>query len=448
MKKGAQGDGSFVSSSTTQKNRPPVLPLALKILDVECAYGATKVLNGVTFSIGQGDFVGIIGPNGSGKSTLLRCISRVLKPTRGAVMLEGQDLYSMAPRNVARQMAIVPQETAVNYSFTVEEIIMMGRSPHLRRFQTEGEKDFAIVRRAMELTNTQDLAGRPVTALSGGERQRVIIAKALAQEPEIILLDEPTSHLDINHQIEILGLLKRLNKENGVTVVSVFHDLNLAAEYCQRLILMQGGRVFDLGRPETVLTAANIKEVYGAGVLIRKNPATGRPAVMLLAHDSAGVPGKGKVHVVCGGGAGAAMLGLLVNCGYEVTAGVLNAGDIDWEAGKLLQLEMVVDPPFSTISEDSHVKNLELIEKAEACVMASIPFGHGNLNNLEAASLARDWGKPVLLVEEQTIGARDFTDGQATLKYNELKEKGAVVVKDVDEVPGVLPGLLGQDVPV
>jgi len=410
------------------------VPLVLKILDIECSYGTTKVLNGVTFSIEQGDFAGIIGPNGSGKSTLLRCISRVLKPARGAILLEEQNLYSLPPRNVARKMAVVPQETAVNYSFTVEEIVMMGRSPHLGRFQAEGEKDFATVRRAMELTNTQDLADRLITALSGGERQRVIIAKALAQEPEIILLDEPTSHLDINHQMEILELLKRLNKENGVTVVTVFHDLNLAAQYCRRLILMQGGRVFDLGRPEEILTAANIKKVYGANVLIRKNPATGRPTVMLLAHDAPDITGKGRVHVICGGGAGAAMLGLLANQGYEVTAGVLNAGDIDWEAGKLLQLKMVEDTPFSTISENSHRRNLELIKKADACVMVNIPFGHGNLKNLEAASLARDWGKPVLLVEEQEIGERDFTGGRATLAYNKLKEKGAIVLKDTNEI--------------
>ncbi len=410
------------------------MSLVLNILDIECSYGAAKVLNGVTFSIEQGDFAGIIGPNGSGKSTLLRCVSRVLKPARGAVMLEEQNLYSLSPRSVAQKMAIVPQETAVNYSFTVEEIIMMGRSPHLGRFQAEGEKDFATVRRAMMLTNTQNLAGRLINALSGGERQRVIIARALAQEPEIILLDEPTSHLDINHQMEILELLKRLNKESGVTVVTVFHDLNLAAQYCQRLVLMQGGQVFALGRPEDVLTAANIKEVYGANVLIRKNPATGRPIVMLLAHDNPDNFFKGRVHVICGGGAGAAALGLLVNHGYEVTAGVLNTGDIDWEAGKLLQVRMVEDAPFSTISESSHKRNLELIKKANACVMVSIPFGHGNLKNLEAASLARDWGKPVLLVEEQEIGKRDFTGGRATLDYIKLKEKGAVVLKDINGI--------------
>ncbi len=416
----------------------------LKVLDVECSYGATKVLNGLTFSIERGSFTGIIGPNGSGKSTLLRCISRVLKPARGAVLLDEQNLYSLGSRDVARRMAVVPQETAVNFSFTVEEVVMMGRSPHLNRFQREGEKDIEITVRAMEMTNTGHLADRLITAISGGERQRVIIAKALAQEPEIILLDEPTSHLDINHQVEILSLLQRLNKEKRLTIVSVFHDLNLAAQYCDGLILMQKGRVFTMGKPEDVLTAGNIKDVYGANVLIRKHPVTGRPAVLLMARDSRDICNKGKVHVICGGGAGEAILELLVNHGYQVTTGVLNAGDIDWERARSLGLMLAEEAPFCSISDRSHRENLELIKSADVCILVNIPFGRGNLKNLEAVSLALDWGKPVLLVEEQGIDVRDFTGGRATRIYNELKGKCAVVLREEDEVLDVLFRLLAS----
>lgn len=418
------------------------MAVVLKIQNVECAYGATRVLDGITFSIERGSFTGIIGPNGSGKSTLLRCISRVLKPARGAVLLDERNLYSLGSREVARQMAVVPQETAVNFSFTVEEVVMMGRSPHLDRFESEGERDFEVAARVMELTDTRILANRPVTAISGGERQRVIIARALAQEPEIILLDEPTSHLDINHQLEILNLLQRLNQEKKLTIISVFHDLNLAAQYCHTLILMQKGQVFALGTPEEVLTAHNIKDIYGTNVLIRKHPVTGRPAVMLLARGRRSAAAKGRVHVLCGGGAGSAILGLLANHGYELTAGVLNAGDIDWEVARFLELKVTEEAPFCSISKHNHEENLKLIQSADACVMASIPFGRGNLKNLEAAVYAREWGKPVILLEEQRIEERDFTDGQAVRIYNELKEKGAFVLKEGIDVLDVLPGLL------
>lgn len=423
------------------------MPVSLKILDLACSYGANKVLDGLTFAFARGSFTGIIGPNGSGKSTLLRTLSRVLKPTSGAVLLNEQDLYELNAREVARKMSVVPQETAVNFTFTVEEIVMMGRSPHLGRFQAESEKDYALVHRVMDLTNTRHLAGRPITEISGGERQRVIVAKALAQEPEIILLDEPTSHLDINHQVEILNLLRRLNQEEHVTVVVVFHDLNLASQYCDSLLLMQNGRIYIMGKPDEVLTVDNIREVYGTSVLIRKHPVTGRPAVMLLARGLPGDSMQGKrVHVVCGGGAGASLLEQLANRGYIVTAGVLNTGDLDWETARSLELGMAEEDPFSSITERSHKENLELIKNADACVMAGIPFGSGNMKNLEAVLHALAWSKPVLLIEEQKIEERDYTGGQAMLLYNELKNKGAVVSRDAAAVLETLP-LLMQKAP-
>jgi iron complex transport system ATP-binding protein len=406
------------------------MPVVLKIDEIECSYGAVKVLTGLTFSIDGGSFTGIIGPNGSGKSTLLKSLSRVLKPVKGAVLLDEENLYSLDTREVAKRMAVVPQETAVNFSFKVKEVVIMGRSPHLGLFQSEGREDFEVARQAMELTNTYHLADRLITAISGGERQRVIIAKALTQEPKIILLDEPTSHLDINHQIEILNLLKRLNRENNLTIIAVFHDLNLAAQYCDNLVLMKSGSIFTLGEPEAVLTTDNIKEVYGASVLIRKHPVTGHPSIILLAQDSQGISKKGRVHVVCGGGAGAAVLGLLAGNGYDVSAGVLNSGDIDWETARFLDIKVAEEIPFLPISERSHNENINLINEAAACILVNIPYGRGNLKNLEAVSLALEQSKPVLIIEEQDIEERDFTGGKAVLLYNAIKEKGAVVLHD------------------
>ncbi|MBP7332444.1 MAG: putative siderophore transport system ATP-binding protein YusV [Firmicutes bacterium ADurb.Bin373] len=406
------------------------MAVTLKINDIECSYGAVKVLNGLTFSISSGSFTGIIGPNGSGKSTLLKSLSRVLKPVKGTVLLNEKDLYRMGPQEVAKKMAVVPQETAVNFSFTVKDIVIMGRSPHLGRFQNEGEKDFAAARQAMALTGTLHLADRLITAVSGGERQRVIIARALTQEPEIILLDEPTSHLDINHQVEILSLLQRLNRENNLTIISVFHDLNLAAQYCDSLILMKKGAVFTVGEPAAVLTSGNIKEVYGASVLVRKHPVTGRPSIILLGRDSQIGSKGGRIHVVCGGGAGAPILGLLAGQGYELSAGVLNAGDVDWETARFLDIRMAEEIPFLPVSEQSHQENIKLLTEADVCILVNIPFGRGNLKNLEAVSLALEQSKPVLIIEGQDIKERDFTDGKAEVLYNGLKEKGALVLRD------------------
>jgi len=184
--------------------------VSLNINGVECRYGSTKILEDVNISVKEGDLVGILGPNGSGKSTLLKSISRTLKPHKGAILLNEKDIYSLKSIDVAKQMAVVPQDNTISFTFTALEVVLMGRSPHLSRFQMETDKDMAIARKVMELTNTWNLASRPINELSGGERQRVIIARALAQEPKVLLLDEPLTFLDIINQLEIMDLVKSL----------------------------------------------------------------------------------------------------------------------------------------------------------------------------------------------------------------------------------------------
>ncbi|MDO8682269.1 MAG: heme ABC transporter ATP-binding protein [Armatimonadota bacterium] len=252
----------------------------LKVNDVEVSYGDTKVVRGVTFEIGKGDFVAVVGPNGSGKTTLLRAMSRALKPSKGAVYLDEREIFHFHGRTLAQQMAVVPQDSEAAFEFTALEIVLMGRSPHLGRFALEGAHDLEIAREAMSKTRTLYLAERPVTTLSGGERQRVIIARALAQQPEIILLDEPTSHLDINFQVEILEMIHRLAREKQIAALAVLHDLNLAAQYCDRMILLKDGLIHSMGEPEEVLTPDNIREVYGVEVWIQKHPVSAKPYVI------------------------------------------------------------------------------------------------------------------------------------------------------------------------
>jgi iron complex transport system ATP-binding protein len=263
------------------------MSILLKAKNIFGGYDQETVIKDVSLEIKKGDFLGIIGPNGSGKSTLLKLMSRVLTPQKGVVLFEEKDVLRMNLREFCRKVAFVQQDTLINFSFSVWEIVLMGRIPHLKKLQFETKKDWAIAQNALGLLDALGLKEKAIDELSAGERQRVIIARALTQEPILLFLDEPTSHLDIGHQIQILDLLKKLNRQQNLTVVMVIHDLNLASEYCQRLILLDRGRVFIEGTPEEVLTYQNIEEVYKTVVVVDRSRISSKPYVFL-------VPGENK----------------------------------------------------------------------------------------------------------------------------------------------------------
>jgi iron complex transport system ATP-binding protein len=382
--------------------------------------------------------VGVLGPNGSGKTTLIKSISRILKPHRGAILLDGADIYSLKEVEVARQMAVVPQDSSIGFSFTALDVVLMGRNPHMTRFQMESAKDVAIARKAMQLTNTWHLAERPINELSGGERQRVIIARALAQEPKVLLLDEPMTHLDINNQLEIMDLVKELCVEGGLMVLAVFHDLNLAARYCTSAILLKNGRIFSAGSLDVVLTSENIKNVFRVDAIVQKHLVTNSLYVIPLSPPKSPSPPKCAVHVICGAGTGTALMKILLDEGYSVTAGVLNVLDTDFETAQLLKIPVTTEAPFSPITEKTHKANLEMISKASMLVLTSVPFGYGNLQNLEAAKEALTRGVPTFVVEEMPIESRDFTQGTAAKSFLELKNMGATSVKNLNELLALL----------
>jgi len=244
------------------------------------------VLSNINFDVIRGEILGIVGPNGSGKSTMLKLLSGVLKPVEGEILLLGRPLTELKHKAISRIIGVVPQNTVVGFPFTAQEIVLMGRAPHLSMFQMESQKDYKMVEQAMQYTNSLEFADRKINELSGGERQRVIIARALAQEPKIILLDEPTAHLDLKYQVEIFDLVRQLNQESQMTVVVVSHDLNLAGGYCDRLILLKNGEVYEIGSPKKILTEENIKAVYDAEVLVSPNPLTGSPHITLVSKFS------------------------------------------------------------------------------------------------------------------------------------------------------------------
>jgi iron complex transport system ATP-binding protein len=256
------------------------MPL-LRVDKVSFRYGEQWVLRGIDFDVAKGDFLGVIGPNGSGKTTLLRVIDGILAPQEGAVSLEGTEIGKLRREDLARSVAVVPQYSALAFPFSVEEVVLMGRAPHLGRWRFEGDEDHRIAHEAMEMTDTLGLAARDMESLSGGERQRVLIARALAQEPRLMLLDEPTAFLDIRHQVDFFDRIRSLNRDRGLTVIAVTHDINLAAHYCDRIILLKNGRIEAAGPVGAVITEEHIRETYGTEVLVDRHPRTGSPRITL-----------------------------------------------------------------------------------------------------------------------------------------------------------------------
>jgi iron complex transport system ATP-binding protein len=239
-------------------------------------------LDQVSVTVERGSLTGLLGPNGCGKTTLLNLLSGVLQPDHGVVLLNGASLTGRSRRDIARHLAVVPQETHPAFDYTVMEMVLMGRHPHLGVFELEGPSDIALARDAMAATGTEHLAGRAYMTLSGGEKQRVIIASALTQSPDVLLLDEPTASLDLGYQLEMASLLRRLNRERSVTMVLATHDLNLAASLCDRLILMRDGRVVAQGPTRDVLTASSIRRIYDVEADVTFHGAAGHVTVTPL----------------------------------------------------------------------------------------------------------------------------------------------------------------------
>ncbi len=240
-------------------------------------YNGKDILNSIDLKIEKGTFNGIVGPNGAGKTTLLKLLLKLLPCERGRIYIQTEDIVNFSRKELARKMSYVPQTPNMNLGFSVEQIVSMGRNPHLGVFEQESDSDRTIIRQVMEETQIYHLRENDISRISGGELQRVIIARALAQEPDILALDEPTSHLDINHQIRILSLIRSLSTKKEITVIAILHDFNHALEYCDNLFLMNDGKIESYGNPEEVITPGVMKKIYDLEVKIEQNPFTGKP---------------------------------------------------------------------------------------------------------------------------------------------------------------------------
>ena len=403
------------------------------------SYGRSvlPILRDIQMEVRPGALLGVIGPNGSGKSTLVRALSRVLRPVHGAALLDGRDLYAqVTARQSAQAIGVVPQSASAALEFTVRDLVAMGRGPHLppNPFSSLTAEDNAIVDTALRDAGVADMSARAVPSLSGGEWQRVLLARALAQQPDILLLDEPTAHLDIRHQTQTLALARTLAHAHGKAVLAVLHDLNLAAEYCDLLLLIHQGRVAAQGTPADVLTEARIAEVYEERVWVRRHPLTRRPQVLTvprLKPPPQGAAAK-TVHLLCGAGTGAGLMALLQNHHYSVTCGVLSATDMDAEAADWLGIACAREAPFTPPSAATLARAAQLAQAADILVLMDVPIGPDNLSHITTALEARHRGVPVYCLQPpgMEFATRDFTQGVALHAWDELLQSGMICVPD------------------
>ena len=361
----------------------------VSVRDLEFAYDERPVLRGVSFDIEPGDFVGVVGPNGCGKSTLLDLIEGILKPAAGDVLVRSKPVGRYRRREIACEVALVPQTFTLDFELPVRQVVEMGAYCRGKGADPSGDADEALARLGIA-----DLADRPFPELSGGEKQMVVLAQALVQQAPILLLDEPAASLDVSHQLRLFDLLQELNRD-GLTVICVLHDLNMALHYFDKLLVLSDGGVAAWGPTSEVVRPETLEAVYGVRAYLHHH--AGR--TFLTFSPRPRTQRKGRVHLVCGGGTGSSLMRELVDGGYEVTAGVVNALDSDEVTGRELGLQMAIEAPFSPIGDAAHAENLALMRAADLVFMTAVPFGHGNARNIDAAREALAGGTPVWAAE-------------------------------------------------
>jgi iron complex transport system ATP-binding protein len=418
---------------------------ALAFEHVSYAYSGVDVVRHIALAVGSGEMVGLLGSNGAGKTTLLRLASGVLRPRTGRVCVAGRQVDQLSPREVARAVAVVPQEFSVPFAYTVRQLVELGRTPYLGVLGVARRDDDAAVEGALRDTDLTSLADRVFNQLSGGERQRVLVALALAQSSSLLLLDEPTAHLDVRHQVEVMDLLTRLNRERGLTIVAALHDLNLAARYFPRLVLLQQNILAD-GPPSAVLDRELLARVYQAtiniGILrgerhlsILPEPHVRREGVS--PGDAGAAP---TVLVLAGGGSGELVMRALADADVPFAVAPLAAGDSDEALARQLAAQWTSEPPFAPVSDAAVAAMRAQLRTIHRVVICPAPFGSGNLPLLQACRDAAAEGLSALIFEPgatsadlpaaalEQVARRDATGGIAVALYRELLDRGATVV--------------------
>ena len=391
------------------------------LTDVTVRLGDVTALEAVSIQVEAGCLLGLIGPNGAGKTTLLRTITAAVTPDTGSVLVDGESVHSLSSRAVSRLVAVVPQEPAMSFAFDVREIVAMGRTPYASRFGGGDRTDAASVEAAMERTDVAAFADRPITDVSGGERQRILLARAVAQDTPVLLLDEPTASLDINHQIRTFELVRELVTD-GRTVIAAIHDLGLAARYCDELAVLNEGAIVQRGTPETVLTPRTIEDVFDAAAIVTTNPVTGTPAVTAMREPLA--QSSGCVHLVGIGETAVQVLYRLRAAGFAVTVGPVPAGSTIDQTARRLEC-----PVVARSSLGSSDMQPVLARMAEASVTVLVSGGW----------LRDKCDLPALCASIDSLVVVDENPGPAL--GADIDGDRPIVATDPTDVPGAVAGI-------
>jgi iron complex transport system ATP-binding protein len=423
----------------------------LVVASVSVRYRDTLAVRSVSLTVPPGEVLALAGPNGSGKSTLLRAIVGLEPLAGGSVHLAGRPLSDLSLRERARSVAWMPQEESPGDNVPLLDYVRYGRFPYVPPLARERPPDERAVAAALVDADVSEFAARGVLELSGGERQRARLARVLAQETPVLLLDEATAHLDVSHQLDLLDRIRKIARRDGRAVVVALHDLNLAARFADRVAVLSHGQLVAEGVPSAILSPELLARVWGVVAEVRRDSATGLPYLiprLPLGPGPSAVrpPRRPRVHVVAGGGAGVPFLRRLVDEGFEVTAGALPLFDSDTEAAEQLGIPVAVEVPFAPLGPEARERNRVLLAAAEAIVVAPFPVGPSNLANLE------DLGEfvprtPTFLVDPAPGTSLEFAGGRATEARERLAGAGAVRVSGVEALLEALSTRFGPTGP-
>ena len=428
-------------------NEGPDLAPAVRVEHLTVRFGARVALHDVDLTVRAGEFVALAGPNGSGKTTLLRVLLGFLDPDAGSASLFGTPVAHLSVRERARRVAWVPQEELVRDDIPIFDYVLYGRYSRLEPFGGESDADRVLAMQILTDVGLADRAEDGILSLSGGERQRATLARALAQDSPILLLDEPTSHLDIGHQLDLLDRVRRLSHTRNVTVIAAMHDLNLAARYADRIFVLSRGRPYIDGPPSLVLSEDLLGRVWSVAADLRKDPRTGTS--YLVPHhligdvaSSAIPPDRGPVHVVGGGGAASPYLRELTDRGFRLTTGALHLLDSDTETAEALGIPAAVEVPFAPLGDEVRAAHRRFLASARAIVVAPFLVGPSNLANLDdLGAFVRS--TPIFLLARPPEPAWDFTGGRATGIEEQLRQDGARTMPDLPSLLAALESALG-----
>jgi len=393
----------------------------LKVRNLNYSVSDIDIIKDINFDVLKGEFVSIIGPNGAGKTTLIKCLADNLDYT-GTVELKNTPIKKYTKKEKARIISVVPQEYSLPFNFKVIDVIKMGRNPYRNnKGKKEDNKNDNFIYNSMVQTNTYNLRNRFYNSLSGGEKQRVITARAIAQNTDIIFLDEVTSSLDMHHELEIIELIHRLNREKEITVVSIMHDLNIASRFSDRILFLNDGEIVEYDTPEKVFNIKNLSKAYNMEMMIRDNKLLNYKEIVPLRVNRNMDKKDKNIHIICGGGTGEYIIEKLFSEKYNISCGIIHDGDSDVRVCDSLNVECIKEKPFSEFSLKAVKEYIEIIQESDIIIITDVPFGKHNITNLRILKEYKD--KKIIILHNKN---RDFINGESDKIIEKLKSRKKV----------------------